>query len=248
MPARIALPAGAGTPFPEFLDAYRQATSHCAGVKTISASLSLSGHAGKTKIAARIDAGFAEPADLRLEGFPRISFGGKPFFVLVSHAGDATLVLPRDGRVLRGAPPSAILEALAGVALDPAELRAIVAGCGLSFAQPSAGQSFPNGWAALDTADATLFLRRLDGPWRVAAARKGPITIEYADFTGGRPATVRVRTTPQAGAAAADLTIRLSQIEINTPLERAVFDVDVPPDAVPITLEELRRAGPLGGS
>jgi hypothetical protein len=26
-----------------------------------------------------------------------------------------------------------------------------------------------------------------------------------------------------------------------------VFNVDVPRDAVPLTLEELRRAGPLGG-
>ena len=35
--------------------------------------------------------------------------------------------------------------------------------------------------------------------------------------------------------------------EINVPLESAVFDLDVPPDATPLTLEELRRAGPWGG-
>jgi hypothetical protein len=48
--------------------------------------------------------------------------------------------------------------------------------------------------------------------------------------------------------AAADLTIRVSQREANVPLENAVFSVDVPKDAVPLTLEELRRAGPLGAS
>jgi hypothetical protein len=26
-----------------------------------------------------------------------------------------------------------------------------------------------------------------------------------------------------------------------------VFDADVPPNAAPLTLDELRRAGPLGG-
>ena len=30
------------------------------------------------------------------------------------------------------------------------------------------------------------------------------------------------------------------------PLADAVFDVDVPRDAAPLTLDELRRAGPLG--
>ena len=235
-------------PFPGFTDAYRQATTACAGVRTMSASLSLSGRAGKTRIAARVDAAFAEPADLRLEGFPRVSFGGKPFFILASHEGAATLVLPRDGRVLRGEPPAAILEALAGVALAPAELRAIVAGCGVSVAQPSAGRMFPGGWAALDIADATLFLRQVDGRWQVAAARRGAITIEYANVIAGRPATVRVRTAPADGGAASDLTIRVSQVDINTPLEPAVFDVEVPRDAVPLTLDALRGAGPLGGS
>src|SRR5436190_628047 len=82
------------------------------------------GRAGSAKLSARIDAGFATPARLRLEGFPRIAFGGKPFFVLVASGSDATLVLTRDGRVLRGAPPSAIIEALTGVALEPDDMRA----------------------------------------------------------------------------------------------------------------------------
>ena len=44
-----------------------------------------------------------------------------------------------------------------------------------------------------------------------------------------------------------DLTLRLSQLEINMPLDAAVFEVEVPADATPLTLDELRRAGPLGG-
>jgi hypothetical protein len=35
---------------------------------------------------------------------------------------------------------------------------------------------------------------------------------------------------------------------MNATLDNAVFDADVPADAVPLTLDELRRAGPLGGA
>jgi hypothetical protein len=246
-PPRVMLPSGAGTPFPDFAAAYDTATSDCRAVKTMSVSLSLSGRAGATKLSARIDAGFAEPARLRLEGYPRVNFGGKPFFVLVATGQTATLVLTRDDRVLRGAAPSAIIEALAGVALEPDELRALVSGCALGVGQPSAGRSFENGWAAVEAGDSTLFLRQLEGQWRLVAARRGSLTIEYSNFAGGRPSTVHLRTSPAQGVAAADLTLRTSQVEANTPLDDAVFNVDVPKNATPLTLEEVRRAGPLGG-
>ena len=241
-PVRVALPSGAGTPFPDFVSAYTHATSECRSVKTMSASLSLSGRAGSTKLAARIDAGFAEPARLRLEGYPRVNFGGKPFFVLVANGETATLVLTRDDRVLRGAAPAAIVEALAGVALDPGELRAVVAGCALGAGQPAAGRSFANGWAAVDAADATMFLRQQDGQWRVAAARRGSLTVEYSNYVNGRPSTVHLYTNPPWGIAPADLTLRTSQVEINQPLDDTVFNLEVPRTATPLTLEELRRA------
>jgi hypothetical protein len=243
---RVVLPTGGGTPFPESTSAYNEATAECRAIKTMSASLALSGRAGSTKLSARIDAGFAGPDRLRLEGFPRVAFGGKPFFVLVARDGNATLVLTRDASVLRGAPPAAIVEALAGIALDPAELRAVVSGCGLGPAQPGEGRAFPNGWAAVETGDTTVFLRQIDGRWRVAAARRAPLTVEYADFVSGRPSTVSLRTAAAQGAVTADIRLRLSQVEIDVPLVEAAFEADVPAAAAPITLEELRKAGPLG--
>ena len=45
----------------------------------------------------------------------------------------------------------------------------------------------------------------------------------------------------------ADLIVRLSDVNINVTLDKAVFAVDVPAGAEPLTLDELRRAGPLGG-
>ena len=125
---RVALPSGAGTPSPDSVASYTEAVRECRGVKTLSATLSLSGRAGSSKLSARIDAGFSDPGRLRLEGYPRVNFGGKPFFVLVANGRDATLVLTRDGRVLRGAAPADIIEALGGIALEPDDMRALVAG------------------------------------------------------------------------------------------------------------------------
>ena len=241
-PARITLPTGAGTPFPGFADAYSQATADCRAIKTMSASLSLSGRTGSTKLAARIDAGFAEPARVRLEGYPRVNFGGKPFFVLVATGAEAVLVLTRDDRVLRGAAPSAIVEALAGVALDPYELRSVVSGCALGSVVPTGGRSFGNGWAAVDAGDTTLYLREQDRRWRLLVAQRGSLTIEYSNFAGARPTTVRLHMTPGSGLPGSDLTLGASQVEINVPLEDPVFNADVPPTATPLTLEELRRA------
>ncbi|MEP6915795.1 MAG: hypothetical protein ABJC89_09110 [Acidobacteriota bacterium] len=247
--ARVALPTGVGVPFPEFSQAYASATEGCRDVTTLSASLSVSGRAGTTKIpSVRIDAGFAGPDQIRLEGYPRIAFGGKPIFVLVSRGREATLVLTRDGRVLRGAPPAAIIEALAGIALEPAELRALIGGCGLGPVQPASGQSYPKGWLALDADGTTAFLHELDGRWRIAAVRRGPLTVEYVELGSGRPSTVHLRMIAAQGTPAAELTIRLSQVEINPQLDAAAFDPVVPPDAAPLTLDELRHAGPLGGA
>jgi hypothetical protein len=44
-----------------------------------------------------------------------------------------------------------------------------------------------------------------------------------------------------------DLRLTLSQVEVNMPLGPEVFRVQVPAGAQPITLEELKGAGPLGG-
>ena len=237
-PSRPALPTGAGTPFPGFDSAYQQATLECAGVRTITAELALSGKAGDTKLRGRINAGFSTPDDMVLEGLAPF---GKPAFVLSARGADATLVLPRDERVLRGAAPSAIVEALAGVALTPAELRTAVAGCGLGVPPtPAAGRSYGNDSAAADSGAGTLYLRRIEGRWRLSAVVRDGLTIQYADFSAGRASTVFVRT------AVADLVLRLSQTEINVPLDPRVFDIDVPANAVPLTIEELRRAGPLG--
>lgn len=240
-------PTGAGTPFPEFAAAFDEATRECRGVKTISVTLSLSGRAGTSRLRGNVDAGFSAPAGLRLEG--RAPFG-RPVFILVARdKGNATLLLPRDNRVLRDAPAAAIVEALAGVSLDPDELRSAIAGCGFDGATPSGGRAYGADVAALDLGEGTQYLRRENGRWHLIASVRGPLTIEYRDFAGTRPQTIRMKSASNANQeAATDLTMKVSDVNINIPLGEEVFKVEIPTGADSLTLDELRRAGPLGGA
>ena len=194
--------------------------------------LDLRASAGNHRLRAKLDAGFAAPARVRLE-FPA---PGKPSSPTSPSASDATLVLPREGRVLRDAPPAATLEALAGVAIGPEDLRTIVAGCGFGGRRGHAGRAFDRGWVAVDAGDATSWLQQVDGAWQLVAARaRARSRSATPTFAAGRPATIRLRAAPErrAGEAASvtDLTIRLSQVDINEPLGADVFQVEVPPDA-----------------
>lgn len=240
-PGAPKLPTGAGVPYPGFASAYAQATEHCR-VNTITAVMSMSGRVGGQRLRGRVDVGLAEPDRMVLEA---VAPFGKPFFVLGASGGEATLVLPRDNRFLRGAKPEAIVEALTGVLLTPADLRAVLAGCGVPSDAPTGGRAFDDEWLAVDASGTTTWLRRTDGRWHVAAATRGSVAVHYADFMSNRPSTVRLRMIGTERAAA-DMTLRLSDVEVNTPLDAAVFKIEVPRDAAPLTLEELRRAGPLG--
>src|SRR5688572_28474266 len=144
-PRALVLPAGTGTPYPGFAAAYDEATAACRGVTTITASMGMSGKAGSTTLRGRIDAGFAAPDRARLEGLHPVF--GRPVFVLVAEGGRGTLVLTREDRVLRDAPPEAIVEALAGVPLGADTLRTAIAGCGFG-GSPGDGREYSNGWIA----------------------------------------------------------------------------------------------------
>ena len=237
-PPRPSLPSGDGTPFTGFAAAYDEAVAECGQVQSVTAELALSGRAGTTKLRGRISAGLAAPSDIVLEGLHPVF--GKPIFILIGRGDTAMLFLPRDNRVLRGEPAAAIVEALAGVSLGPSELRAAVAGCGLEKTTPTSGRAFGNDWLALESPAGTAYLRRIDGRWRMAAAIRDAVTVQYGDFKAGRPGTVFVKT------KVADLAMRVSNVEINVPLDPRVFEIEIPKDAAPLTLEELRRSGPLG--
>lgn len=237
------LPDGTGAPFAAYAEAYAAATARCRGVRTYAAIINLSGRAGADRLRGRVDAGFSEPGRVRLEGRPPALAFGRPYFILVSRGSEATLLLPRDRRVLTGEPAEAIIEALTGVALTPDELRAALGGCGLGVVAPTGGRAYEDGIAAVDAGGpATTWIRRADGGWRPYATVRGPLQVRYEEFAGAYPSRIRIRTAPADEDARADLTLRLSDVDVNIDLGPEVFEEAIPDDAVPITLDELRRA------
>jgi len=212
-------------------------------VKTLTAELALSGKAEGQNLRGRVIAGFARPASMRLEG---VAPFGPPAFILAARDGTGTLLLPRDNRVLLKARPEEILGALTGVALSPADLQAIVTGCAVPVAQVTMGRLHNNGLASLDLPDGVrVYVQRDGSRWRVRAATRPGWEIEYLSWQGDFPLRVRLRST--APADQVDLTAGVSQVEANIELAPAAFAVDIPERALPLTLDEVRRGGPIRG-
>jgi hypothetical protein len=220
---------------------HEQTVAACSGVRALTAELALAGRAGDRRLRGRVIAGFERPGSMRLEG---VAPFGQPVFILAARNDEAVLWLPRDRRVLRGSRAEDILGALTGVALAPADLQAVLTGCVTPDSRAVAARRHQNGWLSIDLDDhGVLFLEPQGGGWLLRAARRAGWSIEYPVWRGLFPAAVRlVADDPRTGV---DLTATIAQLETNVDLDPAAFTVNVPPDALMLTLEELRSEGPL---
>jgi hypothetical protein len=260
-PKHLVLPSGHGTPTTEFQGPFEQASTGCRAVRTIRTSIRLSGRAGSERMRGTLIAGFERPDAMRLEG---VAPFGPPVFILAARDGSATLLLPRDNRVLTGVSAAEILEALAGVRLDPASLRAILSGCVAADPHPVAGRVFTTdgpitigqgttgyprqAWLVIDLdPDTTAYLRQQQGQWRIVAGRLPGLEVQYDQFESGLPRQILIRSSAdEPPAVPVDLSLALLDVSINVTLNPAAFTVNVPADAVSMTLAEVRDAGPLG--
>ncbi|HEY8535845.1 MAG TPA: hypothetical protein VIL25_05330 [Vicinamibacterales bacterium] len=216
---------------------------HCAGVRTVTGEVGLSGRVGRERLRGRLLVGLAEPASVRIEA---VAPFGAPYFLLAGRDGVAALLFPRENHVLPDAPVSAILEALAGLDVRAADLRAWLAGCPGSEPQPATARAYGDSWAAVDLADAgTAWLRRLDRGWRLVAVTGTALRVEFDGHAGVQPLEIRIgRASPEASPPL-DVRLALRQVEINADVPAEAFSIDIPADAIAITLDELRRSGPL---
>ena len=248
--SRLSLPEGPGTPFPDYAPLFETAVSECRRVRTLQAMIGLRGHGGGATFNGRVRAGLAAPGSVRLEGLAPF---GAPGFYLVARPGEATLWLTREARVLRDVPAADMLASLIGVPFGPEDLRAVLTGCLVPDPQPIAGRSYGD-WVVVDLdGGAVAYLRPVAGAYHLTAGTRDGLTIEYGEFRRRIPRWVRVRSVPTNASGVArlptDLTATLSQVSLNVEIPDAVFSLDeLPADVVPMTLEGLRRAGPLEAS
>jgi hypothetical protein len=237
MPPR---PAGTPTPDPAAVDAFTTATAACKGFRSIEGELSLSGRAGGERVRGRIVTGLEAGGAVRLEA---VAPFGAPFFILAGRDETATLLLPREHRVLKETAVVDVLERITGLSLGADDLRLILSGCLADNATPADGKQWGGGWRAVTIGpERVAYLRVQNGQPVVVAADYGPWHVDYSNHTSGYPRLVRVR---RAGDAAIDITARIDQLDVNTQINPRAWIVDVPSDADPMTLEELRSIAPL---
>ena len=244
------LPTGPSAPAADGAAVLDQATRACRGARSLTTEVAVSGSVAGRRVRVRLSAGVSAPASARLEA---VAPFGSPLFIFVANGADATLLLPRDDRVLAHGRPDAVLEALTGVPLGAADLRETMTGCASDVAGVRDAQQFGEDWRMVRAAgggELYLHRERANAPWRlVAAIRRADSGRtwrgEFGDFQNDLPRTVRVTS---VGGNAFDLQLALSQVDVNVPLDPAVFTVQVPASASPMTLDELRQSGPLSGS
>jgi hypothetical protein len=243
----MTLPAGPGAPAADAREALAEATQACRAVSSLTADASVSGSAGGRRLRARLSLGVQAPASARLEAIGPFA---RPIFILAARGDEATLLL-EDNRILERGRPAAVLEAIAGVPLDAADLREALTGCASADAASGEGRQLGDAWRVVRDGTRTIYLNRepSTAPWRIVAAVHQPADspewrAEYRDFADGLPATIRLVSTDRERF---NLRLEMRDVELNPRLGPEAFEVRVPASAQPITLDELRRAGPLGG-
>ncbi|HUQ89875.1 MAG TPA: hypothetical protein VM096_20100 [Vicinamibacterales bacterium] len=233
-------PVGTPAPDPTAADAFVTATAACKGFRSIEGELSLSGRAGGERVRGRIITGLESGGLVRLEA---VAPFGAPFFILAGRNERATLVLPRDHRVLKDTAVADVLGRITGLSLGADDLRLIVSGCLVDHASPADGRQWGGGWRAVTIGpERVAYLRVQNGQPVLTAADYGRWHIDYSGHVGGFPRVVRVRSSAEAGI---DITARVEQLQVNTQINPLAWAVEIPSDAEPMTLDELRSIAPL---
>ena len=239
----LALPAGSGTPLADVAAAEQVARTACATHPAITADLRLSGRIDGERVRGTLQVGVTRDT-MRLEGLAPF---GAPVFVLAAQPGRATLLLPRESAVARGDSAADLLDAVVGVALTPADLLAVVSGCGLADRTVRGGAAFGAEWTRVDLeGDRRLWIRRLGeaGPPAIVAAEDDRWRVEYTRRDAGWPTAIRLlqRAT---GPVRTDAVFAVDAPEAMDALPAGALDVEIPKDAREVALADLRKSREL---
>lgn len=233
-------PAGPGTPVVDAADSWAAATAGCRGARSYTAALRISGRAGDQRIWPPLAVDTAVTADQSI--YMGATVAGRSIFVLAGSVDRATLWLRREERVVT-APPAEIIEAMLGVSLPPGRLLAIFTGCLTREATMTAAARYGR-TLAIDTPDGRVHLVQRDAGWQTRAGEAEGFTVEFARETSSFPQKIWIWSVP-GREPRATLDITVSDAEVNGRVPAGVFAP--PPGAAgaqPMTIEELRSAGP----
>ena len=244
-PRLMKLPSGPGTAAFDIAEAHLQATDSCRRINSLSAEIAARGSVAGQRLRGHLIGGFTATAT-RIEAAAPF---GAPLFIFVARNDDATLLMPRDARVVEHGRPAELLEAVAGVPLTPSELLRLLAGC-LVPDRLESPLAFGSLWrSAASGGGAKMYLHRdtASAPWRIVSvsfpgqALRPSWRADYDQFANGLPTVVRLVS---AEAGRFEVELSLSQVETNIELKPEVFRVEIPAGTERITLDELKHARP----
>jgi hypothetical protein len=235
-------PVGPGAPAPDAAAIWRPLVEACAGVTSYRSEFALTGQVGDRRIrglaSARLYTAIGADGQIGLEA----SVSGQLLFRLGGAADRALLLVREENRIVT-ARPDEILDALIGVPIGPERLLAVVSGCGSARADVERAAQHGEVMEIV-TSDATVYVAPRGAAWQVRAVRFGGVTVEYFTFRDGLPHELRIAAAGSR-AQAVTLDLRVQAVQTNAALDPALFRVAVPEGATSISLDELRRVGPL---
>jgi hypothetical protein len=241
--AAFVVPGGPGTLAPEAAAIWTPIAESCRSISSYRSEFALTGQIGTQRIrglaSAKLYTALAATGHIGLEA----NVSGQLLFRLGGDADKAVLLL-RDQNRVAAAPPDEILEALIGVPVNPARLLAIVSGC-VTTAASIERTARHNEVLEIVTDDATVYLTSVGTGWQVRAGRFADVSVDYFAFERGLPRDFRLSSSGP-DKASVSLDLRVQVVQTNVTLDPALFRVTMPEGAMPISLDELRRAGPLG--
>jgi hypothetical protein len=233
---------------------YATELDSCERLVTVSGRFALSGSVGGRPLKAQLRVGtMLTGAYTRVES---AAASGHPRFVVTASAEDATLLLPQERRVLAHQRFADVMEASIGIPLSADEVFRI-------FVCPERGvnEAWRMGdlWARLafigGNVGYKVFVHRNKAaePWGMVAmiGHDGDTRVGWrADFLKPRPPEwKRVRLSSVDWSGATDRTFdvlwSIDEVEVNTLVTMQEFTAIPVEGATAITLQEIRRLGPL---
>ena len=230
-------PTGPGVPLAEAATVWQDVTARCREAKTFLAEIEISGWVGEPREGLptfTAHGALTRDDDIYFE-VPAL---GKSYVQMAGRAGQAVFLLPREDRVLRAASRD-IVHRLIGLRWSPRDLLNVLSGCVTTPSGGFSGTTYGTQAAIELGGDARAYLRQRDGRWQLEAGDRDGLRIEYRQYPGAFPTLVRVSSISPS-VTPLQLTFKLDQHNVNTGTTADTFTIAVPPNFLPMTLEELQ--------